>query len=130
MRMSFVSGSAVACAALAFAFGGMAQAASEVKFDHVMNIGTEGTGEGQFKYVEDFAFTKNGHLLVTDAVHALVQVFDKTTGKFISRFGGKGDDDAISTSLRALRSIRTATSSSPTTTPASSRSTTRPTIGC
>ncbi len=49
MRMSFVSGSAVACAALALAFGGMAQAASEVKFEHVLNIGSEGTGGGQFK---------------------------------------------------------------------------------
>jgi DNA-binding beta-propeller fold protein YncE len=92
MRMSFVSTSAVACAALALAVGGTAQA-SEVKFEHVLTIGSEGTGEGQFKYVEDFAFTKDGQLLVTDAAHAWVQVFDKTTGKFIARFGGKGEDD-------------------------------------
>ena len=59
-----------------------------------MNIGT-GTGEGQFKYVEDFAFTKDGHLLATDAAHAYVQVFDKTSGKFLSRFGGKGENDDI-----------------------------------
>src|SRR3954451_5640699 len=62
-------------------------------FEHVMNIGSEGHGEGQFKYVEDFAFSKEGHLLATDASHAWVQVFDKATGKFLARFGGKGDDD-------------------------------------
>lgn len=67
--------------------------AEALKFEHVMNIGTEGVGEGQFKYVEDFAFTKDGHLLVTDAFHAWVQVFDSKSGKFISRFGGKGEDD-------------------------------------
>jgi DNA-binding beta-propeller fold protein YncE len=63
-------------------------------FEHVMNIGTAGTGEGQFKYVEDFAFSNDGHLLATDAAHAFVQKFDKTTGRFVSRFGGKGDADA------------------------------------
>ena len=68
-------------------------AASGMTFEHVMNIGTKGTGPGQFKYVEDFALSADGHLLATDAAHAYVQVFDKTTGKYISRFGGKGDDD-------------------------------------
>jgi DNA-binding beta-propeller fold protein YncE len=92
MRMSFVSTSVVACAALFLAAGSAVQA-SEVKFQHVLTIGSEGTGEGQFKYVEDFAFSKDGHLLVTDAAHAWVQVFDKTTGKYLTRFGGKGDDD-------------------------------------
>jgi DNA-binding beta-propeller fold protein YncE len=67
--------------------------AADLKFEHTMNIGSEGMGEGQFKYVEDFAFSKDGHLLVTDASHAWVQVFDKTSGKFITRFGGKGDSD-------------------------------------
>lgn len=67
--------------------------AGELRFDHVMNIGSEGSGEGQFKYVEDFAFAKDGSLLATDAAHAWVQVFDKASGKFISRFGGKGDND-------------------------------------
>jgi DNA-binding beta-propeller fold protein YncE len=67
--------------------------AQPLKFQHVMNIGGEGTGNGQFKYVEDFAFDKKGHLLATDAAHAYVQAFDKTTGKFVARFGGKGDAD-------------------------------------
>lgn len=67
--------------------------ADEPQFEHVMTIGSAGTGEGQFKYVEDFAFAKDGHLLVTDAAHAFVQKFDKTTGRFVSRFGGKGDAD-------------------------------------
>ena len=67
--------------------------AAGLKFEHVMNIGSEGSGPGQFKYVEDFAMTQDGHLLATDAAHAYVQVFNKTTGEFISRFGGKGDED-------------------------------------
>lgn len=66
---------------------------AELRFEHVMNIGSEGQGEGQFKYVEDFAFNKQGQLLATDAAHSFVQVFDKKTGAFITRFGGKGDDD-------------------------------------
>jgi DNA-binding beta-propeller fold protein YncE len=67
--------------------------AADLRFEHVMNIGSAGAGEGQFGYVEDFAFSKDGHLLVTDASHAWVQVFDATTGKFLTRFGGKGDLD-------------------------------------
>jgi DNA-binding beta-propeller fold protein YncE len=68
--------------------------ANELNFQHVMDIGTKGTAPGEFKYVEDFAFGKNGELLVTDASHAYVQAFDATTGKYIARFGGKGDDEA------------------------------------
>jgi DNA-binding beta-propeller fold protein YncE len=67
-------------------------AAAEPAFEHVMNIGADGTGKGQFKYVEDFAFSKDGHLLVTDAALAAVQVFDKS-GNYLGRFGGKGNDD-------------------------------------
>lgn len=83
---------------LPFALGialllGVPASAADLKFEHVMNIGSEGVGEGQFKYVEDFAFSKDGHLLVTDASHAYVQAFDKHSGKFIIRFGGKGEDD-------------------------------------
>lgn len=70
-----------------------AAGAAPLSFEHVMNIGSEGTAAGQFKYVEDFAFSKNGELLVTDASHAWVQVFDKTTGQYLTRFGGKGEDD-------------------------------------
>jgi DNA-binding beta-propeller fold protein YncE len=64
-----------------------------LQFNHVMNIGSEGNGPGQFKYVEDFAFSKNGDLLATDAANSNIQVFDKTTGKYKSQFGGKGDGD-------------------------------------
>ena len=67
--------------------------ANPPRFEHVMNIGSEGVGKGQFKYVEDLAFSKDGHLLATDGSHAWVQVFDKTTGEFLTRFGGQGDDD-------------------------------------
>ena len=70
-------------------------ASAEMLFEHVMNIGAEGAGEGQFNYVEDFDLTINGqHIMATDAAHAFVQVFDKTTGQFITRFGGKGDENA------------------------------------
>jgi len=92
MRISLVSAGAALCATLAVPATITAQA-GEVKFEHIMTIGSEGAGEGQFRYVEDFAFSKDGHLLVTDAAHGWVQVFDKGTGKFIARFGGKGDED-------------------------------------
>ena len=83
------------CAAGLLAFGLTVSpaAASDLKFEHVMNIGDVGTGEGKFKYVEDFAFSREGHLLATDAAHAYVQAFDKTSGKFLARFGGKGEKD-------------------------------------
>ena len=67
--------------------------AGDLSFAHLLNIGTAGNDEGQFAYVEDMAFARDGQLLVTDASHAWVQMFDKTTGKFLARFGGKGDDD-------------------------------------
>jgi DNA-binding beta-propeller fold protein YncE len=72
----------------------IAVSASDLKFEHVMSIGSEGDGPGQFQYVEDFAFSRDGHLLATDASHAWVQVFDRSSGKFMSRFGGKGDQEA------------------------------------
>ena len=68
--------------------------AEALKFEHVISFGAQGTGEGQFEYVEDFAFTKAGQLLVTDAGHAWVQAFDPRTGAFLARFGGKGEGDA------------------------------------
>ncbi len=69
------------------------ESAPAMQFEKVMSIGSEGEGEGQFKYVEDMAIGSNGHLLATDAAHAWVQEFDKTTGEFKRRFGGKGDED-------------------------------------
>lgn len=107
-----------------------AATAAELKFEHVMNIGAEGTGAGQFKYVEDFAFSKDGHLLATDALHAFIQVFDKDTGRFIIRFGGKGEEEHNFDSRKTSLSIRTGTYSSPTMRAASSRSSTHPTSGC
>jgi DNA-binding beta-propeller fold protein YncE len=67
--------------------------AEGLQFDHVMNIGSMGSGNAQFKYVEDFAFDKKGNLLATDAANSNIQVFNKTTGDYISQFGGKGDED-------------------------------------
>lgn len=87
-------GSALAMPALHLALGSApARAEAGLRVEHVRTIGGEGTGEGRFKYVEDFAFTRDGKLLVTDAVHAWVQVFEAGTGRFIDRFGGKGDED-------------------------------------
>ncbi len=57
-----------------------------------MNFGTKGAGDGQFQYVEDFAFDINGNILATDATNSSVQVFNATTGKFITKFGIKGKE--------------------------------------
>lgn len=67
--------------------------ASVPAFAPAFTFGTRGSGPGQFEYVEDFAFTRDGHLLVTDAAHAWVQVFEAGTGRFLTRFGGKGDGE-------------------------------------
>jgi DNA-binding beta-propeller fold protein YncE len=75
---------------LSVAIGGHA---GELRFQLVMNIGTHGNEPGRFAYVEDFAFSKDGRLLVTDAANSNVQVFDKTSGQYITQFGGKGDGD-------------------------------------
>lgn len=93
MKATILACTASVLATLALLTPAPARADDGPKFEHVMNIGKEGSGEGQFKYVEDFAFTKDGKLLATDAFHAWVQVFDAKTGQFISRFGGKGDED-------------------------------------
>src|SRR5262245_15604295 len=67
-----------ACLSLCIALvSALPAAAGGLNFEHVMDIGSEGVGPGQFKYVEDFAFSRDGHLLVTDASHAYVQAFDK-----------------------------------------------------
>jgi DNA-binding beta-propeller fold protein YncE len=72
----------------------MAVRAEALQFEYVASFGTQGLAEGQFEYVEDFAFTKAGELLVTDAGHAWVQAFNAKTGAFLARFGGKGEGDA------------------------------------
>ena len=43
-----------------------------LEFRHLMNIGTPGVGEGQFRYVEDFAFSKDGKLLVTGTANEVI----------------------------------------------------------
>jgi DNA-binding beta-propeller fold protein YncE len=57
-------------------------------------FGGAGEGPGQFRYVEDFALSPDGRLFATDASHAFVQVFEQATGRFLSRFGGKSDDES------------------------------------
>ncbi len=66
---------------------------ADIRFEHVMNIGSKGSGPGQFRYIEDFSFDGNGYILVTDAANSNIQVFDKATGKYITQFGGKGDEE-------------------------------------
>ncbi len=67
--------------------------AGKTQFKHVMTIGSEGSGPGQFRYVEDFALDSQGQLLVTDARNSNVQLFDKNTGRFIRSFyGAKGEE--------------------------------------
>jgi DNA-binding beta-propeller fold protein YncE len=68
--------------------------AEGLQFEYVTSFGGHGSSEGQFEYVEDFAFTKAGQLLVTDAAHGWVQAFDPKTGAFLTRFGGKGETEA------------------------------------
>ena len=92
MKVSVIATALVVGAASMLAGLSTASAAG-LTFEHVMTIGSEGTAPGQFRYVEDFALTGNGQLLVTDASHAWVQAFGKRTGKFLQRFGGKGEDD-------------------------------------
>src|SRR5262245_20567499 len=79
-----------ACGVAVLAAASIGQGAG-LQFEHVLNIGTGGTGDGQFKYAEDAAWDAAGNLLVTDATLANVQVFDRLTGKFLGKFGGKGD---------------------------------------
>lgn len=79
-----------AALATALALGSLSD---EFGVEHVMNIGSKGMGEGQFRYVEDIAFAKDGKLLVTDAGPAWVQVFDPISGEFLARFGGRGEAD-------------------------------------
>ncbi|MDM8566328.1 6-bladed beta-propeller [Candidatus Halobeggiatoa sp. HSG11] len=64
----------------------------KVQFEHVMTIGSKGSGPGQFSYVEDFAWDIDGNLLVTDAVNSNVQVFNRLTGKFIVQFSDVDDE--------------------------------------
>ncbi len=65
--------------------------AGKTKYQHVMTIGEQGPGPGQFRYVEDFALNHKGHLLVTDAKNSNVQIFDKNTGQYIGAFTGEKD---------------------------------------
>lgn len=67
-----------------------ASRAAPASFEHVMDIGSFGTGEGQFAYIQDFAFGRDGQLLVTDASHAWIQLFDGASGRYLARFGGRG----------------------------------------
>ncbi|MBT8478819.1 MAG: 6-bladed beta-propeller, partial [Gemmatimonadetes bacterium] len=64
-----------------------AEDAETIEFVHAW--GSEGSGDGQFLYIETFAFDSQGRLLVTDALRSDVQVFTPD-GRFVTKFGGKG----------------------------------------
>jgi DNA-binding beta-propeller fold protein YncE len=68
--------------------------ASDPSFSLKFTFGSPGEAPGQFRYVEDIALSPDGRLFVTDASHAFVQVFEQETGRFLSRFGGKSDDES------------------------------------
>ncbi len=56
----------------------------------IKNIGTNGTGDGQFNGPAGVAISKNtGNIYVTDQYNNRIQVLDKD-GKFIRAFGGPG----------------------------------------
>lgn len=57
---------------------------------HLFDIGTRGTGDGQFNLPRDAVFSPNNNLLyVVDGGNFRVQVFD-ADGKFIRKFGDVG----------------------------------------
>ena len=82
---------AIASAAVLLGCWNADQTQNHVKF--VGSWGSEGTRDGQFLYIEDFAISADGHLLVTDALRSDVQIFTKD-GKFLGKFGGKGNAPA------------------------------------
>ena len=63
---------------------GLSQAENNVEF--VAEWGTNGTTDGQFLFIEDFAFDQAGNLLVTDALRKDVQVFSRD-GELLRVFG-------------------------------------------
>lgn len=69
--------------------------------EFITTFGSEGSGKGQFSYVEDFAFDQYGNVLITDALNANVQVF-KPDGTYITMFGGRGEKKDISKSRKVL----------------------------
>ena len=58
----------------------------------LVNIfGSKGSGNGEFRYVEDFAIESNGQILISDALNSNIQVFT-VEGKYITQFGGQGTE--------------------------------------
>lgn len=57
--------------------------------DHMFDIGTRGSGPGEFNLPRDVAVGKNGELYVVDGGNFRIQVFDHD-GKFLRTFGEIG----------------------------------------
>ncbi|MGF1742514.1 6-bladed beta-propeller [Vibrio profundum] len=85
-RITIIISTIFILASNAFANSPTNVAGNLITYQHVMTIGEEGSGPGQFRYVEDFAISASGHLLVTDALNANVQIFNRKTGEFIHSF--------------------------------------------
>ena len=73
------------------ACGGDITGSDQVKF--VSAWGANGNEDGQFLYIEDFDFSQDGNLFVTDALKKDVQVFTKD-GQFLAVFGTDAIDEA------------------------------------
>eukprot|EP00966_Prymnesium_polylepis_P219147 5070930-Prymnesium_polylepis.1 len=63
---------------------------AEGKF--VLQVGTQGTGDGQLMEPTGVAISPRGHMVVADYQNHRVQVFD-AAGAFVAKFGGHGAAD-------------------------------------
>jgi DNA-binding beta-propeller fold protein YncE len=60
-----------------------------VKGNHLFDIGSRGSGPGEFNLPRDLAVGKDGQMFVVDGGNFRVQVFDRD-GKFVRTFGAAG----------------------------------------
>jgi len=84
MKVSAIASGAVFGAAILFAALPAAMSA-ELAFDHVMTIGSEGTGPGQFTDPIGIAVAADGSVWVLDNVRSVVEHFSPT-GKVLGSF--------------------------------------------
>ena len=65
---------------------------SKEQYSFVRTWGSEGTGDGQFKYPEGIAIDSSGNVYVADNGNNRIQKFD-SNGKFITKWGSDGTGD-------------------------------------
>ena len=66
------------------------QTANEYTF--ITKWGSNGTGNGQFRYPNNIAVDSSGNVYVADSFNSRVQKFD-SNGAFITKWGSNGPDD-------------------------------------